>query len=38
MNPKTVRPVISQPRPAPAATLVRTVPDSSLFRGWGLTL
>jgi len=36
MNVKTIRPVIPQSqRPAPAATLVRTVPDSSLFRGWG---
>ena len=38
MNVKTVRPVIPQTqRPAPAATLVRTVPDSSLFCGWGPT-
>jgi hypothetical protein len=39
MNVKTVRPPVLKPTsPAPAATLVRTVPDSSLFRGWGLTL
>ena len=36
---KTVRP-IRRPQVAPAAgpTLIRTPRDSSLFRGWGVTL
>ena len=38
MNVKTVRPPLKPTAPAPAATLVRTVPNSSLFRGWGPTL
>jgi hypothetical protein len=35
----TARPVIPQPaRPAAGPTLIRTPRDSSLFRGWGVTL
>ena len=35
---KTVRP-IRRPQPGPVGpTLIRTPRDSSLFRGWGVTL
>lgn len=35
----TTRPIRRpQPTVAPAPTLVRTPRDSSLFRGWGVTL
>jgi hypothetical protein len=37
-SPRPVRP-IRRPAPAtPAPTLIRTPRDSSLFRGWGITL
>jgi hypothetical protein len=39
MNTKSARPVVPQTyRPALGPTLVRTPRDSSLFRGWGITL
>ncbi|MEA2689960.1 MAG: hypothetical protein QOD51_2567, partial [Candidatus Eremiobacteraeota bacterium] len=35
---QTARPIRPQAAPAPRPTLIRTPRDSSLFRGWGVTL
>jgi hypothetical protein len=35
---QTARPIRPQAVPAPRPTLIRTPGDSSLFRGWGVTL